>query len=158
MIIISDNSALSALAEINLLFLLPTLFGEVSITESVHRECQDCGAPEALRLWIASAPAWIHIAADPAVLLPGTANLGAGEASAISLAWEHRQDCLLILDEKRGRRVAAALGLPKTGVLAILADAANQGLVDFEEVVGRLAAVGFHMSESVISQVRARLR
>jgi len=91
-------------------------------------------------------------------LLPGTANLGASEASAISLAWEHRQDCLLILDEKRGRRVAAALGLPKTGVLAILADAANQGLVDFEEVVERLGAVGFHMSESVISQVRARLR
>jgi hypothetical protein len=36
--------------------------------------------------------------------------------------------------------------------------AANQGLVDFEEVVGRLVAVGFHISESVISQVRARLR
>ena len=105
-----------------------------------------------------SAPAWIHIAAIPVVLLPGTANLGAGEASTITLAWEHRQDCFLILDEKRGRRVAAALGLPKTGVLAILADAANQGLVDFEEVVGRLAAVGFHMSESVISQVKAGLR
>ena len=99
MIIISDNSALSALAETHLLSLLPTLFGEVSITESVQQECQNGGAPEALRLWIANPPAWIHIAADPAILLPETANLGAGEASAISLAWEHRQDCLLILDE-----------------------------------------------------------
>jgi len=80
------------------------------------------------------------------------------KASAISLAWKHRQDCLLICDEKRGRRVAASLGLLKKCVLAILADAANRGLADFKELVGMLASVGFHMSESVISQVRARLR
>ena len=158
MIIISDSSALSALAEINLLNLLPALFGEVLITEPVRRECGNPGAPAALRLWIATPPAWIHPVPDPAVLLPETANLGPGEASAISLGWEHRRDCLLILDEKRGRRVAAALGLLKTGVLAIMADAANQGLVDFDQALGRLAAVNFHMSESVIFQVRARLR
>jgi len=63
MIIVSDNSALSALAEINLLSLLPTLFGEVAITESVQRECQNCSAPEALRLWIADKEGypWIFI-------------------------------------------------------------------------------------------------
>jgi len=38
-IVISDNSALSALAETDLLGLLPRLFGEVVIPEAVRREC-----------------------------------------------------------------------------------------------------------------------
>ena len=32
------------------------------------------------------------------------------EASAITLAWQFRDSSLLILDEKRGRKVASALG------------------------------------------------
>lgn len=39
MIVIRDNSALSALAEANLLSLLPRLFGVVIIPEAVRREC-----------------------------------------------------------------------------------------------------------------------
>ena len=158
MIIISDNSALSALAETDLLYLLPSLFGEVVITESVRRECEHPGAPEALRAWIAKPVVWLRIVPDPDTLLPETANLGPGEASSITLGWQHRRECRLILDEKRGRRVAAALGLPKSGVLSIVADAANLRLVNFDDALARLVAVDFHMSDAVIAAVRARLR
>lgn len=157
MIIISDNSALSALAEIGLLELLPSLFGEVTIPEAVRRECEHEGAPQALRDWIAGTPEWIWISTDPETFLPETANLGPGEASAISLAWEHRWDSRLILDEKRGRRVAGALGLQMTGVLGVIGEAAKQGLVDFDDAVSRLESVGFNMSDAVVEAVRSRL-
>lgn len=157
MIIISDNSALSALAEIGLLELLRSLFGEVTIPEAVRRECEDAGAPQALRDWIAGMPEWIRISKDPETILPETANLGPGEASSISLGWEHRCNSCLILDEKRGRRVAGALGLQMTGVLGIIGEAAKQGLVDFDDAVSRLESVGFHMSDAVVEAVRMRL-
>ena len=148
MLIISDNSALSALAETDLLRVLPVIFGSVVITESVHGECRHRGAPEVLRTWIADPPEWLSIVPDPAVLLPETASLGSGEAASISLAWAHR----------RGRRVAQALGISITGVLAICAEAANRRLVDFEEALQRLVAVDFHLSESVVAEVRRRLK
>ena len=157
MLIISDNSALSALAETALLHLLPALFGEVIITESVHRESRHPGAPGALRTWIACPPAWLRILPDPASLLPETLCLGRGEATSITLAWEHRRDCRLILDERRGRRVAQSLGLTITGVLAICARAANLRLVDFDDAVARLRAANFRLSEAVITEVRNRI-
>ena len=157
MIIISDNSALSALAEIGLMGLLPSLFGEVMIPEAVRLECEHEGAPLTLRDWIADPPDWLHIAADPETFLPETTNLGRGEASAISLAWECGMNSCLILDEKRGRRVAEALGLRMTGVLGLIGDAARQGLVDFDDAVNQLKSVDFRISDAVIDAVRRRL-
>jgi predicted nucleic acid-binding protein len=158
MVVICDTSALSALAETALLALLAELFGEIVIIESVQRECLHSGAPQALRDWIASPPEWLSILPDPETLLPETSGLGRGEAASISLAWQHRRDCRLILDERRGRRVAQALGLTVTGVLAICAEAANRGLVDFDDAVEQLRSVAFRISDTVIAAVRSRLR
>ena len=56
-------------------------------------------------------PDWISIVPDASSYLAETGALDAGEASAITLAWQLRDSSLLILDEKRGRKVATALGL-----------------------------------------------
>ncbi len=157
MLIISDTSALSVLAETSLLHLLPAILRQVVITESVHRECQDAGASPELRDWISHPPGWLSIAPDPATVLPEVSSLDQGEAMSITLAWEHRPDSHLILDEKRGRRVAKALGLSLTGVLAIIADAANLGLVDFDAALKSLIAADFHVSDDVFAEVRKRL-
>lgn len=158
MIVIADNSALSAFAEMGRLSLLAAVFGEVTVTESVRKEGMQPGAPEALRDWLTRPPPWLHRVGDPQEILEETMGLGSGEASAIALAWEHRPDSLLVPDEKRGCRVATALGLRKTGALAILAEVANRGLVDFEASLEQLKGTGFHVSESVVAEVRARLR
>lgn len=158
MIVISDTSALSALAEAGLLDLLPRLFGVVVIPEAARRECVHPRAPRHLRDWICPVPDWLEIVADPKVILAETAGLDPGEAAAITLAWENRNSAMLILDEKRGRRVAETLGLPKTGVLGIIGDAADRGWVEFDEAVGRLLRTGFHISEHLIEAIRARLR
>ena len=158
MLIISDTSALSALAETGLLHLLPNLVGKVTITHSVHRECLDAGAPIELRNWIAIPPEWVSLVPDPDAFLEETSALGAGEASAITLAWQHRPTSRLILDEKRGRKVARALGLKMTGVLALAADAAIAGRIDFEEAIRRLKAANFRIAESLIQEARQRVK
>ncbi len=157
MLIVSDTSALSVLAETALLPLLPALFRQIVITESVHRECRDVGAPSELRAWIENPPDWLTIVPDPANLLPEVSSLDEGEAASVTLAWEHRPGSHLILDEKRGRRIAKALGLSLTGVLAIIADATNLGLVDFDTALRRLVEADFHVSDDVIAEVRRRL-
>jgi hypothetical protein len=43
-------------------------------------------------------------------------------------------------------------------VLAVCAEAANRGLVAFEEAVRRLRAVDFRISEAVIVEVRKKLK
>ncbi len=158
MIVISDNSALSALAEAGLLELLPRMFGVVVIPESIHRECGHPRAPKPLRDWISRPPEWLQIVPDPADLLTETQGLGPGEAAAITLAWANRKFAKLILDEKRGRRVAEALGLAKTGVLGMIGEAAGLGWLDFEETIERIQQTGFHMNDTVIEAVRRKLR
>ncbi|HRH99292.1 MAG TPA: hypothetical protein PLB55_25340 [Prosthecobacter sp.] len=156
MLIICDTSTLSALAETSLLHLLPQMFARVIITDSVHQECQHPGAPDAMRQWIAQAPEWLEVVADPVPLLLETSSLGPGEASAITLAWTQRHQSVLILDERRGRAVAKALGLSIIGAMAIVADAARRGLVDFEDALQRLQAADFRLSTLVIEEARAR--
>jgi predicted nucleic acid-binding protein len=99
-------------------------------------------------------PDWVSVIPDQTPYLEETAALDAGEASAITLAWQHRASSLLILDEKRGRRVASALGLEITGTAGLLMDAASEGLIDFEDAFQRLAATGFRLSDRILETLR----
>ncbi len=55
-------------------------------------------------------------------------SLDKGEASAIALALEN-ENCLLIIDEYKGRKVAKSLGLAITGTAGVLAQAKLKGYV-----------------------------
>lgn len=56
-------------------------------------------------------------------------NLDPGEVEAIVLAIE-RGACLVLVDERRGRRTAAAAGLTVIGLLGVVALAKRSGLID----------------------------
>jgi len=154
-IVVSDNSVLSCLAEIGELDLLRRLYGKVTVTETILREAMDTGAPEDLRRFFSATPDWIAVVPDEIPYLEETGALDGGEASAITLAWRHRENCLLIMDERRGRKVASALGLPITGTAGLLADAAAAGWIDFEDAFLRLSQTGFRLSAEIVEALRA---
>ena len=158
MIVISDTSPLSALAEIGELELLPRLYGQVIIPEAVRREASHPHAPRSLAIGLANAGNWLFVVPDPVPLLPETLGLDPGEAAAISLAWTARTKVMLIVDDKEGRKLCDALGLPKTGTAGVLLAAARVGLVDFETVVQRLQSTTFRLHPAVVEELRQRLR
>ena len=129
MIIVSDTSPINNLAAINQLHLLHQLYGTVLIPEAVYRELTDpsfsvAGATEVQTF------DWIQACAvsDRAIVEALSSELDVGEAEAIALAVEIQADQVLI-DERRGRLVAARLNLRYTGILGILVEAKSQGLV-----------------------------
>jgi predicted nucleic acid-binding protein len=61
-------------------------------------------------------------------------NLDPGEAEAIVLAIEHRAD-LLLVDERRARRTATAMGVTVMGLLGVVARAKQVGLIDLAKPV-----------------------
>ena len=156
MIVVADNSPLSALSEIGLIDLLPSLYDGVTIPVSVSHEAMHVGAPASLRAWMSSPPAWLTVVPDPD-LLPEVASLDPGEAAAISLAWQSRPEALVIVDDRAARRLCEALAIPCTGIAGLPLVAARAGLVDFEDAMQRLQATTFRLSGSVIEQLRRRL-
>jgi len=143
-IVIADASCLITLDNIDETTLLPKLYTQIFVTPEAAVEVGD------------SLPAWVQQRSSSNTSLIGqlTANLEIGEATSIALALEI-PGCLLIIDEKKGRRTAAQLGLEITGTIGIVMEGIEKGLVDSPEtVVQRLEQAGFRFSETLKSKMR----
>lgn len=151
MIVISDASPLISLGAIGRIELLRQLFGEVSIPLSVFREVTGAG-PERPGAVEVQAASWIVSRALESDFLPRAleGELDRGEAEAIALAVELRAD-LLLMDERRGRRVASRFELKVLGILGILVDAKRKGLLNKVEPVldDLLTRAGFRVSPAL---------
>jgi hypothetical protein len=62
------------------------------------------------------------------------------------------------VDDRTARRAATDLGFVTTGTLGVLERAARMALVDFDQTITRLRATSFWVRESVIEEIRRRLR
>ncbi|HEX4959430.1 MAG TPA: DUF3368 domain-containing protein [Thermoanaerobaculia bacterium] len=135
MIVVSDASPLISLGAVGRIELLRQLFGEVSIPLAVLEEITAAGLerPGAAEVQAAD---WIVSRALGSDFLPRAleGELDRGEAEAIALAVELRAD-LVLIDERRGRRVASRFDLKVLGVLGILLDAKRKGLLTQVEPV-----------------------
>ncbi len=121
MIVISDTSPLTALFSVGAADLLVQLFGEVVIPEAVEME---------LRRSHPTLPPWLRVAAIKNKEKAGSYMklVDKGEAEAIALAEEMQADHLL-MDERKGRRLAQRQGLPVVGLLGVVLMAKRMALI-----------------------------
>ncbi|MBK5965316.1 DUF3368 domain-containing protein [Thiocystis minor] len=127
MILVADCSALIALASCNGLRWLEALFATVIVPEAVDQEAIVSHKPEAQQLKEFLKDKVRKIDPGSAVLLDGFSDLG--ETEAMVLDKQCAADKLLI-DDKRGRRVARINHISTIGSLGILLAAKQAGLID----------------------------
>jgi predicted nucleic acid-binding protein len=135
-IIISDTSCLILLEKIRELELLHQLFGTITTTNEVALEF---GHP---------LPNWFEIKQplDSAYQKIIETNVDRGEASAIALAVE-QDDCLLIIDELKGRKFAKQLGLKIIGTIGIFVQAKRLGIIpSIKPILSKMRQTNFRIS------------
>ncbi len=154
-VVISDTSPLCYLVCIGEVELLPRLFETVFVPQAVLDELRHPKAPTLVQQWMATLPEWLQVR-EPAVLLPEL-DLDPGETAALSLAKEFA-DSLLIMDERKGRRLAQENGVLVVGTLGLLEEADRRGWLDFEEALGRLQSTNFRCNRTVMAQLLKRVR
>ena len=150
MIVVSDSSPLIALAKIGSLQPMQSLFGTVCIPPEVERELSAKRTAEGVPDILGLAHGWLIV--RPPLALRPFPRLDPGEAAAISLALELGASALLI-DEKAGRKVAAANGLEVIGTVGVLEEAAGRGLLDLEVAFERLKATDFRFPAKTLDHL-----
>ena len=142
-VVIADASCLIVLQNIGELSLLQKLFGEVFITEEIEKE------------FGLEMPEWIKVKEiqNPAQKNALTLILDKGEASAIALSLEIKNS-LLIIDEKKGRRMAQELGLKIIGTLGVILKAGENNLIaSVEDLLKKLEKADFYISPNLKNRI-----
>lgn len=145
-IIVSDTSCLILLDKLGRIGLLKSLFGRITITKIVADEFGNV-LPEFVEIENPKNKNYQKILES---------FLDPGEASAIALALE-KEECLLIIDEFKGRREAKQLGLNYTGTLGILIVAKEKGLINsVTEIIKEIGKTDFRINEKLINEVKRK--
>jgi predicted nucleic acid-binding protein len=154
-IVVADTSCLCYLARLELESVLESLYGSVMIPPAVAAELLAgvSGHPEIDRVLHAS---WLHIhtLSDQPKLGDFPSNIDPGEAEAMRLAEEVKADYLL-MDDGPGRAYARSRNLQIVGILGVLSEACDAGLIHslrpvYEKLVDQL---GFHIRRSIIETI-----
>ncbi len=158
-VVVSDTSPLRYLIAAGQADLVGKLFGTVLIPRAVEREILDPHSPSSVQQWMAQRPAWLQIRdvqSRPDVGL--TEQLDPGEADAIHLAVELRAE-VLIMDERRGRQIAAARGITVIGAFGILRESYRRGFIgDPVAVAAQLRSEGFRASRALMRRFEEQIR
>jgi predicted nucleic acid-binding protein len=143
MIVVSDTSPLTALLTVGEAEILLKLFAEVIIPEAVQNE---------LLRSHPHLPTWLRVerVKDPGRASQYSQTVDAGEAAAIELAKELNADRLLI-DERKGRRLAIQEGIAVIGLLGVVLLAKRRQLVpSARALLQRLEReAGMYLSEDI---------
>ena len=137
--IISDTSCLILLDKICELDILNKLFGTIITTSEVAEEFGQ------------TLPAWIELRqpTDKNYQSIIEATVDKGEASAIALAIE-LDDCLLIIDDLKGRKFAHQLGLTIIGTIGVIVDAKLAGIIpSVKPILAKIKATNFRITEQL---------
>lgn len=151
MLIIADSSALISLAVCQKLSVLDQLYGEVKVLKAVFSEVTQAGKPqsEILRSYLHDKVSDI----DLSEWMFDFGELGRGELEAIALFKKLHAD-LLLLDDKKARKIAELNEIPIIGSLGVLLFAKKKGLIELvKPSIENLQASGIHISKSLIQRI-----
>jgi predicted nucleic acid-binding protein len=149
MIVVADTSPLITLAQIGCLDQLKHLFGTIHIPSEVELELNAKGPGQGVPDVLALMQSWVVVRAPATIRsFPG---LHPGEAAAISMALE--QTARLLIDEKAGRKVAAANGVTVIGTVGVLVEAAELGSLDLADSFAKLKATNFRFPDSALDKI-----
>lgn len=156
--VVSNSTPIIALARINELGLLHSIFGSIIIPEAVYDEVvlKGAGRPGVQEVkdtpWIEKVQVQNLLAVS--LLRP---DLDPGEAEAVVLAKEIGAKYLL-LDEKKARRVAGSSGINLIGTLGVVGLAVRMGLLPgVDETLNKLERNGFRFTEAVKKKLNEEL-
>ena len=151
-VIIADSGPLIALARIKHLELLPTIFGRVVVPGAVFRELTEGAAEGRTGAEAVRNAGWIDVQhADPELTAAFSLIVDAGESEAIALA-VRAPSSLLIMDDRRGRRLALDRGLRVKGTVGLLVLAKQRGLVPaVRPLLAALEFVGIFVTPQLLA-------
>lgn len=144
--IISDTSCLILFDKIGELDLLQKIYREITTTPEV---IQEYGRP---------IPEWIktETVKNKAKQTEFEKSVDKGEASAIALALE-LENSILIIDDKRGRKLAQELNIELTGTLGTLLKAKQKGIIPkMKPLVEKLKAIDYRISTDIVEGILKR--
>ena len=153
MVIVADTSPINYLVLVGHIGILPRLYNRVLIPPAVFDELTHPAAPSSVRDWTERLPDWLQVLSPRNTVELNQLDLG--ESQALALASELGAD-LVLIDELAGRDEAMRRGLKVAGTLAILDDADQAGLVNFDEAVARLRKTSFRVSEAVLTEIKRK--
>jgi predicted nucleic acid-binding protein len=155
MIVVSDSSPLILLSHIGQLDLLRQLYASIIAPSAVYEEVAVSGIGKPGWAEIQSQE-WINVrqVEDRTKVNSFLGLLHLGEVEAIVLAAELNAS-LLLMDERKGRKLAVGLGLKVTGTLGVLIQAKSNGYIqNVKPFMDQLiTTAGFHLTHQVYDEV-----
>eukprot|EP01035_Chromulina_nebulosa_P009437 gene9437-12751_t len=124
------------------------LFGNITITEEIAKEFGE------------TLPPWFEIKQpvdrNYQTIIEASIDKGEASASAIALAIEY-DDCLLIIDDLKGRKFAQQLGLTIIGTIGIIVDAKLNGIIpSVQPILAKIKQTNFRISQKLESAILER--
>lgn len=152
MIVISDATPIISLIKIECLDILEELYKNIIIPKAVYDELI-CNINYRHEIDIIKSCAFFQIENVEenlsVLLLQRQLKLDRGESEAIVLANNISAD-LIIIDERKARRIAKNVGLKVTGTLGILVEAKQQGLIiELKPLLDKLIANNIRISKDL---------
>ena len=146
--IVSDATTLIILFDLERIDLLESLFEKIYLPEEVHRELTFPGDP--------ALPDCFEIVTPKECELLATMKhlLDPGESEAIALAKE--RNLPLIIDEKKGRKIARSLDLKIIGLLGVVYLNVKRGHLDrkgAEEFIESAIDHGYRISSTLVEEM-----
>lgn len=128
-IVVSDAGPLIALAKLDLLGLLPQIFSTIYIPKTVFEEATKNQQREDARRIASFKSPQVNVVDDLDNSFTESLKILLDDGEIQALSHAKTLNCGVLMDEKRGRQVAVQHNIPIIGVIGVLLQAKEKGLI-----------------------------